>query len=128
MKIIVDTSVWIDYLNNRSASTEMLDQLLLTGKIFIVGPIIAELLQGAKTEKDYRKLENNIDALPFIDCSYKHWVMAGEISFKQKKKGITIPITDCIIAAIAISNDASVMTKDRHFNYITQLKLEKLPE
>ena len=57
MKIIVDTSVWIEYLKNRPPVAEKLDQHLLAGNIFTVGPVVAELLQGARTEKDYRLLK-----------------------------------------------------------------------
>jgi predicted nucleic acid-binding protein len=105
-----------------------LDRQLLAGDIFTVGPVIAELLQGAKTEKDYRMLKNSIDGLPFIETSFENWALAGDISYKLRQKGITIPITDCVIAAVAIYNNASVMTYDRHFANIPNLKLENIPE
>jgi tRNA(fMet)-specific endonuclease VapC len=128
MKIIVDTSVWIEYLKNKPTLAEILDRQLLAGDIFTVGPVIAELLQGAKTEKDYRMLKNSIDGLPFIETSFENWALAGDISYKLRQKGITIPITDCVIAAVAIYNNASVMTYDRHFANIPNLKLENIPE
>jgi tRNA(fMet)-specific endonuclease VapC len=128
MKIIVDTSVWIEYLKNKPTLAEKLDRQLLAGDIFTVGPVIAELLQGAKTEKDYRMLKNSIDGLPFIETSFENWALAGDISYKLRRKGITIPITDCIIAAVAIHNNASVMTYDQHFTNIPNLKLENIPE
>jgi tRNA(fMet)-specific endonuclease VapC len=128
MKIIVDTSVWIEYLKNKPTIAEKLDRQLLAGDIFTVGPVIAELLQGAKTEKDYRMLKNSINGLPFIETSFENWALAGDISYKLRQKGITIPITDCIIAAVAFFNNASVMTHDRHFANIPNLKLENIPE
>ncbi len=128
MKIIVDTSVWIEYLKNKPTLAEKLDRQLLAGDIFTVGPVIAELLQGAKTEKDYRMLKNSIDGLPFIETSFENWALAGDISYKLRRKGITIPITDCVIAAVAIHNNASVMTYDRHFDNIPNLKLENITE
>ncbi len=128
MKIIVDTSVWIEYLKNRPTLAENLDQQLLAGSIFTVGPVIAELLQGARTEKDYRILKNSIDGLPFIETTFEDWTLAGEISHKLRRKGFTLPITDCVIAAVAIHQNASVMTYDRHFANIPNLKLENIPE
>lgn len=127
MKIIVDTSVWIEYLKNRPVLAEALDQHLLAGNIFTVGPVIAELLQGAKTEKDNRELKNSIEGLPFVEACLEDWKLAGGISFKLRRKGVTVPITDCVIAAVAIHRNASVMSYDRHFSHIPNLKLETVP-
>jgi tRNA(fMet)-specific endonuclease VapC len=128
MKTIVDTSVWIEYLKNRSPIAENLDHLLMAGNIFTVGPVVSELLQGAKTEKDYQLLKNSIDGLPFIEATFENWTLAGEISYKLRRKGITLPITDCVIAALAIHHNASVMTYDRHFANIPNLKLVDIAE
>jgi len=78
-----------------------------------INPVIAELLQGARTEKDYRALKNSIDGLPFIETTFEDWKLAGEISYKLRRKGVALPITDCVIAAVAIHQNASVMTYDR---------------
>ena len=126
--MIVDSSVWIEYLKNRPSVTEKLDQLLLAGTIVTVGPVIAEILQGAKTEKDYRLLENNLGGLPLIETKVEDWIKAGKISYELRKRGITIPLTDCLIAAVAIHQNASVMTYDRHFESIPDLKHINVPE
>jgi len=127
MKIIVDTSVWIEYFKNRPILADHLDRQLMAGNIFTVGPVIAEMLQGARTEKDYHALKNSIDGLPFVETCFEDWMLAGSISFKLRKKGVTVPITDCLIAAVAIRQKASIMTYDRHFAYIPNLKLESIP-
>ena len=128
MKVIVDTSVWIEYLKNRPSVTELIDRYLLTGKAYTVGPVIAELLQGAKTEEDYKTLNSNIGGLPFIETNLDDWILAGKLSFKLRKRGITIPITDCIIAALAINHNAALMSFDRHFQSIPDLRLETAPK
>jgi len=124
MKTIVDTSVWIEYFKNQAALSASIDKELLAGNIYMVGPVISELLQGAKTDKDYEALNKSIDGVPFIGTNLSDWKMAGELSFSLRKKGITIPITDCLIAAIALNNDAMVMTLDHHFVHIPDLKLK----
>jgi len=48
-------------------------------------------------------------------------IKAGRISFSLRKKGVTIPTTDLIIASLAIENHCSVMTLDSHFNKIPDL-------
>jgi hypothetical protein len=124
MKTIVDTSVWIEYFKNQGTLSASLDKDLLAGNIYMVGPVISELLQGAMTEKDFQVLKSSIDGVPFLETSFSDWVLAGELSFKLRKKGVTIPITDCLIGAIALNNSAAVMTLDRHFNHLTDLNLK----
>lgn len=123
MKIIVDTSIWIEYLKNKPNLVEILEKEMLAGNVYLVGPVVSELLQGAKTEKDLTALSNNIDGIPYIEASFKDWQFAGRISYDLRKKGVTVPITDCLIASLAINNQASVFTSDRHFQKIPGVKL-----
>lgn len=123
MKIIVDTSVWIEYLKNQPNIAARLDSGLLAGHIYLVGPIVAELLQGARTDHDFDALNNTLGGVPCIDTVFSDWHLAGEISYRLRRKGITVPITNCLIAALALNNDAAVYTFDHHFKQIPDLKL-----
>lgn len=124
MKTIVDTSVWIDYFKNQGDLPASMDKELPAGNIYMTGPVISELLQGAKTEKDFLALSSSIDGVPFIETNLADWKMAGKLSFTLRKNGITIPVTDCLIAAIAINHPAVVMTLDQHFVHIPDLELK----
>lgn len=123
MKIIVDTSIWIEYLKNNHKIASEIDKGLIAGNIYTVGPVISELLQGAKTENDYQALNRTIDGVPFINAAFADWQLAGKLSFKMKKKGKTIAITDCLISAIAINNKAAVYTLDQDFQLIPDVTL-----
>lgn len=127
MKTIVDTSIWIEYLKNHTAIVETVDHGLLSNDIYIVGPVVTELLQGAKTEQDFQNLNNNLDGIPLIEAALPDWKLAGQISFKLKKRGITVPVTACLIAAIAINNEAYLYTYDNHFKQIPDVKLRGIP-
>ena len=123
MKVIVDTSIWIEYLKSNHEIAPGLDEGLLAGNIFMVGPVVSELLQGAKTENDYQALSSNIDGVPFINAEFADWQLAGKLSFKMKKIGVAIAITDCVIAAIAINNGAVVYTLDQDLQSIPDVAL-----
>ena len=123
MKTIVDTSVWVQYFKSQPNIAEKIDQGLLSGTVYMVGPVVAEVLQGARTEKDYTALYNSIDGVPFIETNFSDWRLAGELSFKLKEKGVTLPLTDCLIAAISINNNAFVHTLDQHFTQIPGVNL-----
>ncbi len=118
MKIIVDTSVWIEYFRASPAAATVIDKGLLDGTVYMVGPVISELLQRVRTEKELEKLAGCIDAVPFINPTFADWRLAGLKSFRLRKEGVTIPLTDLLIAAISINNGASVYTSDHHFKLI----------
>ncbi|MCK5119233.1 MAG: type II toxin-antitoxin system VapC family toxin, partial [Candidatus Latescibacteria bacterium] len=48
----------------------------------------------------------------------------GRIRAEQKTKGRPIPPTDAQIAAVARLHDLMVLSDDRHFTYVNDLKVE----
>lgn len=123
MKIIVDTSIWIEYFKDKAEITAIIDKGFLAGSVYMAGPVVSELLQGVKTEKEFERLLGCIDAVPFIDSNFEDWRLAGSISFRLRKDGLTIPLTDLIIAAISINNNAYVYSLDNHFKLIPEVRL-----
>ena len=51
------------------------------------------------------------------------WEKAGEISASLRRKGITIPLSDLMIAALALSGGYDVFTINPHFEQAHGLKL-----
>lgn len=125
-KVLVDTSIWIEFFNRpESKSGLRLDKLIRQGKVCSTGIVLTELLQGAKIEKEFNAILESFVVLPFLNTTIDTWIMAGKISFSLRRKGITIPTTDLIIASLAIENDCPVFTSDPHFKKIPNLKLFK---
>lgn len=122
-KLLVDTSVWIDYFRNNSHTTEFLEKQLLEDKVYIVGIVVSELLQGIKNETDREIIRNSLDAINYINMNYADWVRAGDISYSLRKNGVTLPLTDIAIAAAAIENKLTVVTNDKHFKNIPGLNV-----
>ncbi|MBP2071253.1 type II toxin-antitoxin system VapC family toxin [Thermoanaerobacterium butyriciformans] len=122
-KILVDTSVWIEYFRDKREIVEIIDDMLLQDRIYITGLIIAELLQGVKTEKERGMLERYIDSIPTVSCDDKDWIGVGKLSFKLRRDGKTIPMSDVLIAYLAIKNDMMIFSFDKHFKMIDDVKL-----
>ena len=122
-RILVDTSVWIEYFRNNPDITGIIDTELSNNNICTTGPIITELLQGVKTEKELKLLSDHVDALSYLECGINDWKKAGQISFMLRKSGHTVPVSDVIIAVVAINNGAYVYTLDNHFKQIPEVRL-----
>ena len=122
--ILVDTSIWIEFFNRpNSKHGEHLEQLIIDDRVVYTGIILAELLQGSKKEKEYRQIKDNMIVFPFLEANYKTWVVAGKTAFTLRRKGITIPITDILIACLAIENNCLIFSLDQHFQDIPNIEL-----
>ena len=123
-KIIADTSVWIEFFRDaNSPVSECLIHLLRSGRIAMTGMILAEILQGIRSQREERLVRNNLESLPFVETHKKVWQDAGEMSATLRRKGLTIPLSDIIIACAAIIERYEVFTIDPHFEKIPGLIL-----
>lgn len=118
-KTIIDTSVWIDYFRKQSAAlSEAVDAVLSGDDIYIPKIVVAELIQGAKSQKEILIIEDFIDAFKIIDQKEDTWLEAGKLSYRLKKKGKNVNLTDCYIAIIAREYECKIFTLDKHFKEI----------
>lgn len=120
--ILVDTSVWIDFLNGVGSEHQKILHILIEEDqdICLTEIIVTEILQGLRSDKDFRTtkkllLEFPIHSLKGVDS----YVSAARIYRTCRKRGLTIrrPI-DCLIAMVAIENDLLLLHKDRDFEII----------
>lgn len=125
--IIVDTCVWIEFFREpESELTLHLKGLLRERKVIMVGMVMAEILQGVKAQKEANLVKQNLEKLPYLEITRDTWASAGEISASLRGTGITIPLSDLIIAAMALSGDHEIFTIDPHFNKVDGLRLHNV--
>jgi predicted nucleic acid-binding protein len=121
-RVLIDTSVWIEYFRNQSSGlVSFVAEIAKDREICVPGVILAELMQGAKAEKELSIIAEFMDAFTIIDQTDRTWVKAGRLSHELRKKGKNVNLTDCYIAVIAQENNCAVLTLDRHFKDIRTL-------
>jgi len=125
-KVLIDTSVWIDYFKSaNNYIAELVDDILTNAEVYVPKSVIAELIQGAKSEKEISVIEEFVNAFHIIDQSDDTWSKAGKLSYTMKRKGITANLMDCYLAVIAQENNCKILTLDRHFKDIKKfLRIE----
>ncbi|MBI4297784.1 MAG: PIN domain-containing protein [Chloroflexi bacterium] len=122
--VIVDTSAWVPFLRSPdSPEGQAVGNLLRQGEVSMVGVVLAEVLQGARTEGERLRLEGVLRALPYMEATQDTWARAGEMAFHLRNRGRLIPLTDLLVAALAIENDGTIFALDRHFQTIPGVKL-----
>lgn len=121
-RIPVDTSVWIGYFKNRSAVLSgIVDEILEKDEVYVPKIVVAELIQGAKSEKEISVIEDFLDAFNIVDQEEDTWFKAGRISFTLKKRGKTVSLIDCYIAVLAQQHRCQIFSLDEHFKDIQKV-------
>ncbi len=116
--ILVDSSVWIDYFNGRDTpQTAKLDELLGVELLGIGDIILTEVLQGFRTDKDYRTAKRMLTSLTIFNMLNLEIAIKSADNFRElRKQGITIRKTvDVIIATFCLENDHSLLFSDKDF-------------
>lgn len=121
-RILIDTSVWIEYFRDESSTVaDKVDQILSEDNVFVPKIVIAELMQGSKSEKELSVIRDFLDAFQIIDQKEDSWIKAGKLAYDLKKRGKTIHLLDCYIAVIAKEFNCKVFTLSRHFTEIQKI-------
>ncbi len=117
---LVDTSVWIDYINNNNTEqVNYLDHLLSNPlAVGLTELIYLEILQGAKDQKFFDQFKTYFSGQNFYHFNdlLKSHTAAAQLYYDCRKKGITIRSTiDCLIAQCVIENQLVLLHNDKDF-------------
>ncbi|SRR6266571_2920221 len=117
--VLVDTSVWVDYFNGApSRQTGQLDKLLLQGPVAIGDLILAEVLQGFRLERDYRRARSLLLDLPFEVLGGRDIALKAADNYRAlRHHGVTVRKTiDVIIATACVVKGFTLLHDDRDFD------------
>jgi predicted nucleic acid-binding protein len=130
--ILVDTSVWIDYFNgNANEHANALDNALIEGTVAIGDLILLEILQGFRSDKDYKRAKATLATLDQYEMLNQKLALRCADNYRSlRKKGITVRRTnDVIIATFCIENELPLLFSDRDFMpFVTYLGLSPVLE
>jgi len=121
--ILVDSSVWIDYFRGTATpQAEMLDALLGHEALIVGDLILAEVLQGFGSERDFnqaRKLLTSLDVVGLVNAEIA--IQAAKNFRTLRAMGITVRKTiDTLIATRCIQGGFTLLYSDRDFDPFVQ--------
>lgn len=123
MKILVDTSVWIDFFSRREAiHTECLRKLISSGAdICLCGHVLAEVLRGIRHDEQFRKINRRFQVLEFLRMRESTFMLSAAVYRNLRSKGISLKNTvDTFIAAVAIEHQVPLLHNDSDFELISR--------
>lgn len=124
--VLVDTTVWVDWLRARSTpATGALDALLDEGEAILAPVILQELLQGAASPRALRALHRQFVVLPMLSPrpGSATYAAAGALYARCRWNGYTPRSPhDCLIAQLAIEHQVPLLHDDGDFQHIAQVE------
>lgn len=116
--IVVDSSVWIDFLNGRNAPhVRQLRALLGTEEIVVGDLMLCEVLQGLDSERAAREVEALLRRFEIVSMAGDAIATAAARNFRSlRRRGITVRKTiDLLIGTWCIENRRALLHKDGDF-------------
>jgi len=122
--LLVDTSVWADFLNGFPSpeADELVRAIHSEEDIGYPAIILQEVLQGIARTAQRRKIRDDFQPFRYLPASLETHLQAAEIYCACRARGVTVrKSVDCLIAAIALEHDVELLEKDRDFRNIARV-------
>lgn len=128
-RILPDTCAWIDFFRgSQTPLAKLLVDSLARVEVCSCGVVLYELLQGIKSQREEKLLQDAFQALSHLEMTRQLWINAGQLSSQLRGNGHTLPFSDIIIATLALEHQCSVLTIDRHFEAVPGLVVVNGPD
>jgi predicted nucleic acid-binding protein len=114
--ILVDSSVWIDFLNsNRGRAGNELERLIgSAAELVLAGVVVIEVLQGLRRE--VAEVGRLLAGWPLIEpTGFGSYLVAASIFRQARARGLTLSTVDALLASLAIEYQANLFTLDKDF-------------
>lgn len=122
MKVLVDTSAWVDFFNGYPSPERAAIADLLSGdhEVCTCGIVVAEVFQGLRRDKGRDTIEGLFRDMTFLETTgIDLHLRAAELYRGLRKRGKTIRSTiDCLIATLADQSGCYVLARDRDLETI----------
>jgi tRNA(fMet)-specific endonuclease VapC len=129
VKVVIDTDLLIDLLRKQKQATEFITKLEEKNYLLATTAVnIFELHHGAhksvESEKNIQAIQVLISRLSILPFTSKAAQKAGHIYAQLERQGQPIGLRDTFIAAIALTRECSLATRNQaHFSKISDLEI-----
>lgn len=122
MKVLVDSSIWIDFLRNPGGGSPELAQAIRSGQAVICPVIHVEIWSGIKGKREEAIFREMTELCPSLPMDGDVWQAAASLGRMAHQAGLNCPLADILIVACAKRHGADVMHRDKHLTALMKLK------
>ena len=121
--VIIDTTVWIDYLRGlRNKETDYFDRELSRQRFGLTDLILCETLQGIGDDKAFTRVLRELRKFEVFETGGQELAIEAARHFRTlREQGHTVRKTiDCLIATFCIRHGHSLLHRDRDFDHFEE--------
>ena len=122
--VIVDTTVWIDYLHGlQNNETNYFDREVGRQRFGLTDLILCEILQGLRDEQASRRVLREVRRFELFESGGEELAVAAARNFRGlRQRGYTVRKTiDCLIATFCLRHGHSLLHRDRDFDHFEKI-------
>jgi predicted nucleic acid-binding protein len=122
--VIVDTTVWIEYLRGlQNPETQWFDSELTRQHFGLTDLNLCEVLQGIRGDKAFSQVRRELRKFELVTTGGEELALAAAVNFRTlRERGRTVRKTiDCLIATPCLVHGHSLLHRDRDFDHFEQL-------
>jgi predicted nucleic acid-binding protein len=117
--IIVDTTVWVDYLRgSRTAETDWLETHVTRERLALTDLILCEVLQGTTTVRDFQSVHTELLKCEVFETGTIRVALEAASNYRRlREAGRTVRRTiDTLIATFCLLEGHSLLHRDRDYD------------
>jgi predicted nucleic acid-binding protein len=116
VRVLVDTSAWVDFLNGYPSPASDALEALLRGDddACTCGIVVAEVFRGLRRDRQRESIRRSFEDMIFLEPhGIRLYLRATELFRALRARGTTVRSTiDCVIAAIAEAEGCGLLARD----------------
>ena len=117
--VIIDTTVWIDYLGGIvNEHTTWLDLELSRQRLGLTDLILCEVLQGIRSDSAFTQVQHDLAKFHIFQTGGVDLAVAAAQNYRSlRRQGATVRKTiDCLIATFCLESGHALLHRDRDFD------------
>jgi hypothetical protein len=120
-RILVDSSAWIHFLRGTSPTImEIVGRFIRENIAAVCGPVVTEVLRGARSQQEERLLRERFELLHFCALDREDFFEAATLALTLRRKGLTVKVIDLLIARVCLRDGLRVLHDDSDFEAIAR--------
>lgn len=117
--VVVDTTVWIDYLGGmQNDHTSWLHRELGRQPLALTDLILCEVLQGIRSDVAFAQVQRELARFHIFDAGGSNLAVAAAVNYRRLRElGHTVRKTiDCVIATFCLEAGFALLHRDHDFD------------
>lgn len=120
--VLVDSSFYIRAMRSGQDPLRALTVAAATRDLAICGVVRCEVARGLRDPKVLRRYQTHWEVMIYVPTDNRLWSTVEDTLWQLDRKGILLPLPDVVVACCALRLNATLLTFDKHFCHIPNIR------